>query len=204
MNYMLIDLTELEQIKVILVAPLREMALHGRLAKLVSGRNVIGPPVEGRGFSKLTKEQLQYLYWNTCEQTPPEDYSELVKGCLDVISKLPVDPTPLAKLTADVAKLCPDDEALYNDAGEIVPKTKKVKLNKEPRVGGEAKSTPNPMSTTGQVWVIANELLAKCGEGELPDRSLIIEACIEEGINKATASTQYAKWKKHVLNSSAK
>ncbi len=202
MNYMLIDLTELEHIQVILVAPLREMALHGRLAKMVGGRTVIGPPVEGRGFSKLSKEQLQYLYWNTCNEAPPEDYAELVKGCLAVIEKIPVDPTPLNKLEATVQRLCPDEVVTLDDEGVKTTKIKRV-VNKGSSGENTPKGAPNPMSTTGQVWTIANELLAKCAEGELPDRKLIIDACIEEGINQATASTQYAKWKKYVLSNVA-
>jgi len=62
---------------------------------------------------------------------------------------------------------------------------------------------PVSTSKTGQVWEIADNvyqlsIVQKSGKfiGEWKDlRHLIIRKCEEAGINKATASTQYAKWK---------
>lgn len=59
-------------------------------------------------------------------------------------------------------------------------------------------SSPGPSSAptkgvTAKVWEIADSL------GHIPGaalRTAIIEKCVAEGINAATAATQYSKWKK--------
>ena len=79
MKYMLIDVTTVEATRVLLVATLRQVQLHGRLAQ-AQGKKVIAPPLEGRGLAKLEKLPLQYLYWSVCQKTPPEEYSELVNA----------------------------------------------------------------------------------------------------------------------------
>lgn len=46
---------------------------------------------------------------------------------------------------------------------------------------------------TALVWTIADRIVKELGR---VDRSAIIAACVAEGINQATAGTQYSKWKK--------
>ena len=51
-HYMLIDVTTVETSKLLLVGTLRQVQLHGQILK-ADGRNVIAPPLEGRGLSRL-------------------------------------------------------------------------------------------------------------------------------------------------------
>lgn len=182
MKYMLIDITTPETTKVLAVAELQPSQLLGKIYQ-AKGLQVIAPPVEGRGFSKLEKLSLQYLYWNVCQETPPDNYAELINRCLAVIEKMPMDETPIATLQKEVARL-------YPEGTQFAPA--EPKAVREP---GEPSARPKGTSTTGRVWEIADGLFTAAGN-TLPDRKSIIDACVAEGINQATASTQYAKWKK--------
>ena len=183
-TYMLIDATVLEETKVISVAPFKAIGLLGKIQQ-AKGRIVMAPPLEGRGFSKLEKTQLQYLYWNTCNQTPPEDYGELVTACLEVLTKLPLDDTPIASLEKEVARLYPDGP------GAVAAQPKDP--NKPP-------SRPRAAGATGKVWEIADQLFES--NNGMPERKAVLAACESSGINVATASTQFSKWKasKLILN----
>lgn len=57
---------------------------------------------------------------------------------------------------------------------------------------GKAIVAPSKGSTA-KVWTIADAAVAQSGA---VDRGAIIAACVEQGINKATAATQYSKWRK--------
>lgn len=181
-KYMLIDVTKLEETKILLVAPLKEVQAHGRLAQ-ATGREVIAPPVEGRGFSKLEKGPLQYLFWNTFGLTPPEEYTELVKAALTAAEAIPVDETPLRELEAKVEKLAP-----ASSETRLTPK--------EPKDPNAPAQRPAANTTTGLVWILADEVYAANPNLPIKElRTLIIAKCEEEGIKPATAQVQYAKWK---------
>lgn len=179
MKYMLIDITAPETTRVLLVAPLTEVQLHGKLVQ-GKGRQVVAPPLEARGFAKLDKLSLQYLYWNTCQETPPEEYGELVQKCLAKIETFPVDPSTVIALEAEVARSCPQ---LLTP----VDQEKKPLISKPIRPAGT--------TTTGLVWEIADRLFVENGN-QMPARKLIMEACLAEEINPATAATQYSRWKR--------
>jgi len=183
MMYMLIDTTATETCQVLLVGSMHRIQMWGRLYKS-QGKSVIGPPLEGRGFSKLDKPQLQYLFWNHCKRTPPEDYEELIRQCLIQIRFIKPDTHPIEDLERQVAKL----EAENTDPTQ--PKHKKERVAKDPNAPLEP---PKKTSTTGLVWVIADELCVKFGR--MATRQEVIAACTEEGINGSTASTQFSKWK---------
>lgn len=68
-------------------------------------------------------------------------------------------------------------------------------------VAREAKDTKNDVTRpaintkTGLVWVIADRLSAAA---KAPiDRKSVMEQCREEGVNEATAATQYGRWRKY-------
>lgn len=69
--------------------------------------------------------------------------------------------------------------------------------------GSSKKSGKNPSApasrpnsgVTKRVWDIADKL-TEGNAGGRSDRADIISACIEAGINPATAATQYSKWRK--------
>jgi hypothetical protein len=52
---------------------------------------------------------------------------------------------------------------------------------------------PGPGTITGKVWLIADELKAASGSA---NRSEVVAACMAQGINMNTASTQYSHWLK--------
>lgn len=200
--YMVIDTTTLAETHIITVAPMLEAQAIGKLQK-VAGREVIGPPLEGRGFAKLSSEQLQYLYWNTTRLAPPDDYAELCKLMLEAAQALPVNDVPLATLEKEVARLCPDD-------APAAKREKTAREPKAPREPGAPADAPKATSTTGLVWVLADAEFAKTGITTIMDgydwkplREAIMASCEANGINKATAATQYSKWKGAKLNAKA-
>jgi hypothetical protein len=208
-KYMVIDATVLQETRVIAVAPLREATAIGRIQK-AAGREIICPPVEGRGFAKLTLQQLQYLFWNATQTPPLDDFGALTQAALAAVDAIPLDATPLAALEKQVAKLYPDgstpSESAATAGGE--PKEKRA-----PHVPGTPHERPKATTTTGLVWDIADSVLGKLhpaldatikanGVVEFPAafdwkavREALMVACETEGINKATAATQYSKWK---------
>ena len=52
---------------------------------------------------------------------------------------------------------------------------------------------PGAGTITGRVWAIADQLKADNGVAK---RTLVVEACMAEGINMNTANTQYSNWAK--------
>lgn len=178
MKYMLIDVTAVETTAVLAIATNPRIVLLGKIQQ-AQGRKVIAPPLEGRSFSKLEKLPLQYLYWSICKETPPDDYSELLRQCLTKLDSIPVDETPLEELEREVARLYPEEPV---SRGE----------KKAARDPGAPPARPKATSTTGRVWEIADSLMKG---NVLPERKAVIAACEAEGINPATASTQYGKWK---------
>ena len=176
--YMVIDVTTVEGTKVLKIAGIREATLIGKIFQ-AQGLKVIAPPMEGRSFAKLEKLPLQYLYWSVCQETPPEDYAELVQKCLTKLQTLPVDDTPLASLEKEVARLYPD--------GTLAPAVQPKDPNAPP-------SRPREAGATGRVWEVADQMFAQVSG--MPDRKMVIAAGEAAGINSATASTQFSKWKK--------
>lgn len=185
--YMLIDVTTPEGTKILRVAPLRHVQLYGAIER-ANGKTVIAPPLEGRGFSKFDVQQMQYIYWNLTQQVPPNDYAELVKGCLEAASKIPLDPTPLSHLEREVARLYPDGETF--GAG---PKEAASRIERHKREDAGVSARPKEGSSTGRVWAIADEMSTTSAAA---DRKAVIAACEAAGINTATASTQFSKWLK--------
>ncbi len=189
MKYLLLDVTT-EETKLLLIATLHAVQLHGRIA-MANGRKVLAPPLEGRSFSKLEKLPLQFLYWNTFREAPSEDYAKLLKDCVARFELLPVDATPIRELEAQVAQLYPDEVG-------VNPKDRAVSKGSAKAEGGNP-SAPKSGSTTRRVWEIADALWTP--PGPMPDRKKVMAACEAQGINPSTASTQYGKWKASRLSS---
>lgn len=70
---------------------------------------------------------------------------------------------------------------------------------KKPSGSGVDKGSTSPQApskgATARVWAIADDLHEK-GPITRADRHKVIQACVDAGINKATASTQWSKWAK--------
>lgn len=54
---------------------------------------------------------------------------------------------------------------------------------------------PKPGTKTGRIWEVADELSAQLGH-PVPRRK-VLEVAISEGMNPATAATQYGRWRKY-------
>jgi hypothetical protein len=68
------------------------------------------------------------------------------------------------------------------------------KVEKAEKVVANGITRPNPNTKTGRVFEIADEISAAAGEPA--KRGEVLKVCDEEGINKATAATQYGRWRK--------
>lgn len=224
-NYLVIDVTTVEETKLLNVAPVRSAELYGRIYK-AQGRNVIAPPLEGKGLSRLDQMQLSYLLWNTWQLTPPNDYGELLALVKYHAEQYPVDDTPLDSLQAYADDVCPQEPEDATESGALagtvadapVKKTRAKKATAEAKTAQEpteakvkavkpSKVTaakveatpagvPKSGTTTGRVWEIADTMRSQ-SRGDYPDRKEVLAKCEHEGINPSTASTQYAKWLKY-------
>lgn len=65
---------------------------------------------------------------------------------------------------------------------------------KSPPVGTSTPTAPSK-GATARVWAIADEL-NESSPLTRADRAKVIDKCIEAGINKSTAATQWSKWAK--------
>mgnify|MGYP003386637571 CR=1 FL=1 len=178
--------------KFVAVAGVREAPLSAKLfGHNHPGMQCIAPPISGKGFSPLTLEQLQYLFWNQTQQPPTGDYAEMVKSLRVIAERIPADQTPLEHLERTVERTLPA-EGSQSSTGE-------PKAVKQP---GEA---PKKGSTTGLVWELADEVLGQhpLGTDWKIIRASVMAICEKEGINPATAATQYAKWKGSKLKPAA-
>lgn len=104
----------------------------------------------------------------------------------------------------------PHDLDELSDRFEIRDGVKRPKPDYRKRISQPINPPPAPKSSpsgspavapaggkTARVWAIADAHLAKIGRAlGKDDRADIIRQCEAEGINPATAATQYSKWKR--------
>jgi len=78
----------------------------------------------------------------------------------------------------------------------MTEETKDAKPVKPARVVVEQNGVvrPNEGTATGNVWAIADRLSA--AKGAPAERGEVVTTCIAEGINEATAATQFGRWRK--------
>lgn len=62
-----------------------------------------------------------------------------------------------------------------------------------PKIEKNGVVRPTAGSLTEKPWLVADNLLAT--NGKAPSRKEVIEASVAEGVNEATASTQYGRWR---------
>lgn len=181
MKYMLIDYSDCAKVHLLKVAHLREAQLWGAFYE-AQGRKVMAPPVAGRSFAKFDGGTLRQLYQNlTGIELEPNayDYGAVVSKCLEVLEACTIDATPEDEIRRLLQEVAPAQQTTQHVAtGEV-----------------SAQARPRQAGATGRVWEIADKLNAT---GQLPSRQEVMQACEVAGINPATASTQYAKWKKQL------
>lgn len=189
MDYILIDVST--SASFVLKAPLREVELHAALLKLQRPEaRFIAPPCEGRGFTKLTPNQLLHFLYSL-GQTPEGEYHEQIQQAREAVLARATDPTPLRELERQVTKLKAEAEHLAEEpADKPVVGPRPPKPVREPRVPGSAPTK----GATGMVWEVADKLLASLGR--MPTSKEVVAGCAEVGVKSGTASVQYGKWKR--------
>lgn len=183
--YAIIDRTKLESIAILKIGNMRRCQLHGALLA-AQGRDVIAPPIEGRGFSKLTLEQMQYLYWNTFGRAPLE-FKDMIPELIDHCNTMVPADDSIVALESMVAALVPGVITDPN-APPAAPKTA---------------VRPKGTTTTGIIWSICDEVMTELFNGEVPAdtqgwKTLRAEASKRsdhEGFHQGTFGVQYGKWK---------
>lgn len=182
-KYMIIDITTVEGTRILGVESMAKAVAWGKIYRH-GQHDVIVPPVEGRGFAKLELLQLQYLFWNTFNEAPSDDYSAMVQRLKAYAETFPEGSISLEDLEDQVAKLYPEE-----------PKSTAPQTQREPRTPREPGERPKEGSTTGKVWAVADACFNNRPTIGKELRTDIMTACKAEGINEATAATQYSKWK---------
>ena len=179
--YMVIDTTTTKTTKILYIAELQASQYWGRILTH-RGLKVIAPALEAKGFTKLDHLDLQYLYWNTFGETPPDIYAELVQHCFARAKLLEIDKTDIRELEYQVKKI-EEQQAAGLPAAPAA-------------AAGEPQNSHRPRTAgaTAKVWEIADQMAAAAG-GAIPDRKALIDECVRQGINASTASTQFSKWK---------
>lgn len=77
-------------------------------------------------------------------------------------------------------------------SGEAVAAAAEARAEKDTKNGV---TRPAANTKTGLVWVIADRLSAAAGAPA--ERKAVMDQCKEEGVNEATAATQYGRWRKY-------
>ena len=186
--YMVINVTKIETTRILFVADNQRAILLGQNYESEHpGQKVIAPVMEARGFSKLDKLALQYLYWNTFQEKPNENYSQLLQDCLTKAKLIEPNQSELAMLNA--ANITFEKAAAKEENSSTKPP-------KVPKTASE--SVPKKTSTCGLVWDLCEKVLSESGliVGDKALRTLIMKACEDEGINSSTSAVQYGKWSK--------
>ena len=65
---------------------------------------------------------------------------------------------------------------------------------KEPRVVQNSIGQPSKGTTSARIWEIADYYTTETGSPAV--RGDVVGACVAEGLNSSTASTQYGRWRK--------
>lgn len=120
------------------------------------------------------------------------DRKDLVGKLITVGENMPVDETPLAALRLRLGLASGEMPAIDFTQPKSQPAERKAS-------GEHATANinrPKAGTATGMVWDIVDSLL----EGdELPTKSAVLEAGVKAGLNEATISTQFSKYRRWFL-----
>ena len=133
------------------------------------------------------------------QQPPTDDYATNIQLCLAEVKKIVPDDTPVEDLERMAKKAGIEG---YADGRSAAAATRAA--TKEPKDPNAPPEQPPATSTTGTVWLYADEvaksLKIKFPVAEdfdwKPFRKALMDKCEVEGINSATAATQYSKYRK--------
>lgn len=156
---------------------------------LIPTRDFLITGTEAKNYSCYTHYELRQIYYHQTGEAVPDTmpYSILIQGIISLVDRLELDETPEEDLKARLGyDLSPPSPLPDTRKAPVKPGIMTTETDK-PAV------RPKKSGATKMVWDIADRL--KLSLNRIPTRKEIIEACVAEEINAATASTQYGKWK---------
>lgn len=190
-KYMLLDVTG-GGCQLLLVAASKEVQLHSRLLVAENlDRELVAPPVEGRGFAKLTVLQLGELI-QSLGAKPFGSFGELCQQALKLVDQQPMDERSVASLEHAVEKRGLPEPVVgwQHNPPEAAP----VKPKKECSTEFTDPVKPKAGTTTGLIWELCDALMAKLKR--TPTSKEAWAVCDAEGVKQGTFSVQFGKWKK--------
>lgn len=116
--------------------------------------------------------------WDRTGERPQKVGVVVVTCCMDEVP--PADLAELKRLGIWIEPLTP---SLFGDDKASAPKPGKG------GTGAPGRARSDVESPVKLVWRLADEMIGA-------ERKDVIAACVEAGVNKATASTQYYRWQK--------
>lgn len=157
-------------------------------------------------FATYTDYELRILYGNIDESIVPDTIKrdKVLSGLFHLLSNYEEDETPLGELIirannenisldiiSGVRGIAECTLAAYppKEKGRVKRSVEQVNPAKRPKEG----------TTTALVWATADDLKQSNKESPIDQkefRKAVMTACEKKGINKATAATQFGKWKK--------
>ncbi len=168
------------------------------------------------GLSIFSRLEMLLLYKNmTGENGNIWDYNDVLNKVYVLACEIPIDERSIFELEKVSKKLeVIDLDSVRIPASPIIHRHDQAFLIEAKNLGNDIvtdssksasnqPSKPSPKGATGRVWEIADACIIEGGYA-LSDkpiinlksfRSIIINKCVEAGINAATAATQYSKWK---------
>jgi hypothetical protein len=158
----------------------------------------------GSSYSKLSAGQLDDLCKNEGIDSTSLSYKDKIITLRDHLIKRYKESAPLKHINyyeAEIRKKQAENPEFYK---QFEPVTTPVETKRFSGASPNKSNTPKASGpanrpaggTTAKVWEIADAVrLANTGLTAKALRPLIIEECERQGINTATAGTQYAKWK---------
>lgn len=191
-KYMLLDVTG-GGCQLVLVAASKEVQLHSRLLVADSPkRKLIAPPLEGRGFAKLTVLQLGSLI-QSLGASPFGSFGELCQQAFKLVAAHPVDERSIASLEHAIEKRgLPEPVIGWAADPTLAPAPAKVKKEHSTEFSDPVK--PKTGTTTGLIWEVCDGLMKKLKR--TPTSKEAWAACEAEGVKQGTFSVQFGKWKR--------
>lgn len=186
--YMIIDRTVTEKINIVKVGNMRRVQLLGQLLA-AEGKTVCAPPVENRGLTKLSRDEVNYLFWNSTQQSPEGiEYGDLIAGIIAHANNLEPCDEHIPSLEYLVSQLEPGVTKALDENGNPLPEAPKAVVR------------PKGTSVTGIIWTICDEVLQELCQGVVPAdwkpvRAEAAKRCEAEGFHTGTFGVQYGKWK---------
>lgn len=146
--------------------------------------HAIVAPVEARSFSQLTDSEARTLLRNLTGDCPFADYGKVLQALKSYTQDMPIS-------FYKHSELMPEKK-------EVPAKVIKPQQEKVTKVDSDVTVINSPKRPKGgvtlQVWETCDSVF-QTNQALSAIRSIIIDKCVEQGIDKSTAATQYSKWK---------